>query len=118
MRIALRILWYSIGTIALLITIIVGGLTIIEKIRAMCGTFYRDFIAFRLWRTSKRVLDFMKRTHPATYYKADEIATALKLTFRKTWDALEKLERENKVSRDSVDQAIGGALWMLNELER
>jgi len=42
----------------------------------------------------------------------------LKLTFRKTWDALEKLERENKVSRDSVDQAIGGALWMLDELER
>jgi len=70
MRIALRILWYSIGTIALLITIIVGGLTIIEKIRAMCGTFYRDFIAFRLWRTSKRVLDFMKRTHPATYLQS------------------------------------------------
>jgi len=48
----------------------------------------------------------------------DEIAAALKLTIHKTWDALEKLESEKKVKRDSVDQAVGGALWMLNELER
>jgi hypothetical protein len=118
MRTVLLTLWYSLGAIALLITIIVGSLTIIEKVRAMCGDFYRDFVAFRLWRTAKQVLVFMKRTHPKTDYKVDEIATALKLSVRQTWDALEKLETKGKVTRSTVDQVIGGALWALDELER
>jgi len=114
----LQTLWYSLATIAVVVTILVGLLTIIEKLKEMIVGAYRQFIAFRLSRTAKRVVDFMKRTHPATYYKVDEIAAALKLTIHKTWDALEKLESEKKVKRDSVDQAVGGALWMLNELER
>ena len=118
MRTALQTLWYSLATIAVVITILVGLLTIIEKLKDMIVGTYRQFIALRLSRTAKRILDFTKRTHPMTYYKVDEIATALNLTIRKTWDALEKLESENKVIRDSADQAIGGALWMLDELER
>jgi hypothetical protein len=118
MRTVMRTLLYSLAQIALLITIIVGFLAIIEKVRAMCGDFYRDFVAFRLWRTAKQVLTFMKRTHPRKHYTADEIATALKLSIRRTWDALEKLEVKGKVTRRTVDEAIGGALWMLDELEQ
>ena len=118
MRTVMRTLLYSLGTIALLITIIVGFFSIVEKVRAMCGDFYRDFVAFRLWRTAKQVLSFMKRTHPRTYYTVDEIATALKLSIRQTWDALEKLETKGHVIRRTVDEAIGGALWTLHEFEQ
>src|ERR1039458_10566110 len=104
MRTVTRTLLYSLGKIALLITIIVGFLAIVEKVRAMCGDFYRDCVAFRLWRTAQQVLTFMKRTHPKMHYTVDEIATALKLSIRRTWDALEKLEtkrsEERRVGKD------------------
>jgi hypothetical protein len=114
----MRTLLYSLGTIALLITIIVGFFSIVEKVRAMCGDFYRDFVAFRLWRTERKVLAYMKRAHPKKRYTVDEIATALTLSIRLTWDVLEKLETKGKVTRMTVDQAIGGGLWMLDELEQ
>jgi predicted transcriptional regulator len=60
----------------------------------------------------------MKRTHPKKHYTVDEIATALKLSIHRTWDALEKLETKGRVTRRTVDEAIGGALWTLDELER
>lgn len=113
-----RILLYSLGKIALLITIIVGFLAIVEKVRAMCSDFYRDFVAFRLWRTAKKVFAFMKLEHPKTHYTVNEIAAALNLTIRRTWDALEKLETKGKVIRRTVDEAIGGALWTIHELEQ
>jgi len=118
MRALMRTLLYSLGTIALLTTVIVGFLAIVEKVRAMCVDFYRDYVAFRLWRAGKEVLAFMKQTHPKKHYTVDEIATALKFSIRRTWDALEKLETKGKVTRRTVDEAIGGALWMLDELEQ
>jgi hypothetical protein len=69
-------------------------------------------------RDEEAVLDFMKRTHPTVAYKVDEIATGVTLNLRDTWDALERLETKGKVRRLSVDQAVGGALWFLNELDR
>ena len=83
----------------------------------MCLDFYRDLVAFRLWRTAKQVLGFMKRT-PKKHYTVDEIAVPLKLSIRRTWDALEKLETKGKVIRRTVDEAVGGALWTLGELEQ
>jgi hypothetical protein len=122
MRTIMHTIWRSFSTplaqLVLLVTLFVGLLTIIEKIKNMIVGTYREFIAFRSSRVAKRVLSFMKRTHPTSYYKTDEIALGLKLTIRKTWDALERLEGEEKVNRISVDQAIGGSLWALDELER
>jgi FaeA-like protein len=118
MRIVLQTLWHLLEAIALLITVVVGGLTIVEKVRAMGGGFFRDLIAFRVWRIAKRVLAFMKRTNAKNHYTVDEIAVALRLSIRQTWSALENLQAKGKVDRRSVDQATGGALWTLNELER
>ena len=118
MRTALRILWYGVGSIALVVTIIAGLLTIIEKSQDLGITTYRRIEVLRLWRTAKRVLAFMKATHPTKPYRIDEIATALKATIRKVSNALKKLETENRVRSISVDETIDGKLWLLDEMER
>jgi hypothetical protein len=64
------------------------------------------------------VLAFMKKTHPTVAYKVDEIASGVTLNLRETWDALERLEAKGRVWRASADQAVGGALWFLSELDR
>jgi hypothetical protein len=118
MRTALRILWYGVGSIALVVTIIVGLLTIIEKSQDLGITTYRRIEVLRLWRTARRVLAFMKTTHPTKPYTIDGIAAALKTNFRKTSEALSKLQSQNSVRSISVDETIDGKLWLLDEMER
>jgi hypothetical protein len=95
-----------------------GILAILEKFPVVIMGSYRGFLHFKLWRTARRVLAFMKRKHPSSYYDAAEIIRELKLKKRQTWNALEKLESENRVHRRTADEALGGALWVLDELER
>ncbi len=118
MRVALQTLFYSLATIVLVITAIVGILTVIEKVKDMIVGTYRQFISLRLSKIRKHVLGFMKRTHPTQYYQVDEISAGVKITNRQTWDALEALERKNSVHRLKMDEAIGGAVWVLDELDR
>ncbi len=64
------------------------------------------------------VLNLMRRVRPEGFHALDEIAAALHFTNRRTLDALEKLERDKRVYQTPIDQAVGGMLWRLEELER
>jgi hypothetical protein len=110
--------WLSLAAILALIALISGILAILEKFPAVIMGSYHGFLKFKLWRTARLVLAFMKSKHPSVYYDAIEIIQGLKLKKRQTWDALEKLETENRVHRHSADEALGGVLWELDELER
>lgn len=110
--------WLSLAAILALIAFISGILAILEKLPVVVMGSYHGVLKFKLWRTARRVLAFMKRKHPSAYYDAAEIIRELKLKKRQTWNALEKLETEKKVHRRPADEALGGALWILDELER
>jgi hypothetical protein len=69
-------------------------------------------------RNDGAVLAFMKKTNPTEPFKVDGIAEGVTLNNRDAWDALERLERKGIVRRLRTGDAVGGALWFLNELDR
>jgi hypothetical protein len=64
------------------------------------------------------VIETMKKIRPTQYCSIDEIAPNVTLSKREISDALGRLHAKGRVHSTSIDQAPGGKLWMLDDLER
>lgn len=71
-------------------------------------------VTSELDETAKRIVEFMKTTHPHSAYKADEIATGLNLTKPHTSEKLKNIGPESGVRPIKTDQET---LWMFDDPE-
>jgi hypothetical protein len=75
-------------------------------------------------RQEDLVMEFLKRDQPqdrtrfqTRFHEVNVIASAVQLSVRDTWDALERLRAKDRVLRTPLDEARGGFVWALSDLE-
>lgn len=75
-------------------------------------------------RQEDLVMEFLKRDQPqdrtrfqTRFHEVNVIASAVQLSVRDTWDALERLRAKDRAWRTPLDEARGGFVWALSDLE-